>query len=362
MGKRVNCAYYVILCVLDTHNTHTQYICYVCFVCPSSVPFRCGVILRGWSITPKKEWVCFALTGPKKKGCDTMGHKNKLSLVGQVNAALSSRLAIGENKHKDKRAGQTAGKIYSWETFRTYQKHCIYFTQWAKEKYGCKSLADARPYASEWLQERAKAGYSTFTLKMQRSALGKLYGVPGASLGDLPQRSRSSISRSRGAAVRDSHFSRSNNALLVAVGECAGLRRAEMRALRGSQLVRCGDGFGIRVDRASKGGKVRVAPLVGPPAQVAQVVQACRSAGPEKVFPQGIHSGADVHGLRAVYACRVYDLHARPYDVVKRSGDLYRCRGDLRGVWYDKAAMLQASRALGHNRISVIAQSYLYRV
>lgn len=291
-----------------------------------------------------------------------MSHKNKVSLVGQVNAALSARLAIGQSKHKDKATGATKDKIYSWETFRTYQKHACYFVKWAKEKHGCKTLEQARPYAPQWLQERAKAGYSSYTLKMERAALGKLYGAPGASLGDLPQRSRSSISRSRGAAVRDSHFSRSNNALLVAVGECAGLRRAEMRALRGSQLVRCGGGYGIRVDRASKGGKKRVAPLVGPPAQVAQVVQACRSAGSGKVFPQGIHSGADVHGLRAEYCKRVYNLHARPYDIVKQDGALYRCRGDLRGVWFDREAMLQASKALGHNRISVIAQSYLYRV
>lgn len=290
-----------------------------------------------------------------------MAHKNKLSLVGQVNAALSSKLAIGQSKHKDKQAGQTAGKIYSWETFRTYQKHACYFAAGAKRVHGCKTLEQARPFAGEWLRERVAGGVSPYTAKLERSALGKLYGDPGASLGDLPRRSRSSITRSRGAAVRDSHFSRANNSLLVAVGECAGLRRAEMRALRGSQLVRCGDGYGILVDKGSKGGKVRVAPLVGPPSQVAQVVQACRSAGKEKVFPSGIHSGADVHGLRAEYCRRVYSLHARPYDIVKRSGDLYRCRGDLLGVWFDKAAMLQASRALGHNLISVIAQAYLYK-
>lgn len=291
-----------------------------------------------------------------------MSHKNKLSLVGQVNAALSARLAIGQSKHKDKRAGGTKDKIYSWETFRTYQKHCNYFAAWAKQVHGCKTLEQARPYASEWLQDRTGQGLSPYTLKMERAALGKLYGCSGASLGDLPRRSRSAISRSRGAAVRDAHFSRARNSLLVAVGECAGLRRGEMRALRGSQLVRCGGGYGILVDKGSKGGKVRVAPLVGPPAQVAQVVQACRSAGPEKVFPQGIHSGLDAHGLRAEYCRRVYTLHARPRREVERAHDMYYCRGDLRGVWYDREAMLQASRALGHNRISVIAQSYLYRV
>lgn len=310
-----------------------------------------------------------------------MAHKNKLSLVGQVNKALTACLAIGDSKHQDKATGATTGKIYSWETYRNYQKHCCYFVRWAKQVHGCKSLENARSYASEWLQERAEKGLSSYTLKMERSALGKLYGCSGASLGDLPQRSRAAITRSRGEVARDAHFSRANNSLLVAVGECAGLRRAEMRALRGSQLVRCGDGYGIRVDRASKGGKVRVAPLVGPADQVAQVVQACRAAGPEKVFPRGIHSGADVHGLRAVYACRVYDLHARPRSVCERSrfwdkeksngkgkakggytSAVYRCRGDLRGQWYDKAAMLAASQALGHSRISVVGQHYLYRV
>lgn len=291
-----------------------------------------------------------------------MSHKNKPSMTRQVQDALVSKCAFGESKHKAKQAGIASEHIYSHSTLKTYMKHCNYFVQWAKEKHGCKSLADARPYASEWLQERAGQGYSSYTLKMERAALGKLYGAPGASFGDLPQRSRAAIVRSRGAAVRDSHFSRANNSLLVAVGECAGLRRAEMRALTGAQLVRCGDGYGILVDRASKGGKKRIAPLVGPPAQVAQVVQACRAAGSGKVFPQGIHSGADVHGLRAVYACRVYEKYARPYDIAKQDGALYRCRGDLRGVWYDREAMMQASRALGHNRISVIAQSYLYRV
>ena len=40
--------------------------------------------------------------------------------------------------------------------------------------------------------------------------------------------------------------------------------------------------------------------------------------------------------------------------------DRYVCRRDRAGVVYDKAAMLQVSRMLGHNRISVIAGHYLH--
>ena len=43
-----------------------------------------------------------------------------------------------------------------------------------------------------------------------------------------------------------------------------------------------------------------------------------------------------------------------------RDGIRYYCRNDLKGVVYDKQAMRIASRALGHNRICVIAGHYLY--
>ena len=39
--------------------------------------------------------------------------------------------------------------------------------------------------------------------------------------------------------------------------------------------------------------------------------------------------------------------------------EIYCCRGDLAGVWYDRKAMLIASRNLGHNRVDVIAGHYL---
>jgi hypothetical protein len=39
--------------------------------------------------------------------------------------------------------------------------------------------------------------------------------------------------------------------------------------------------------------------------------------------------------------------------------ELYRCRKDKYGIVYDRKAMLIVSKALGHERIDVIAQSYL---
>lgn len=62
--------------------------------------------------------------------------------------------------------------------------------------------------------------------------------------------------------------------------------------------------------------------------------------------------------------------HAReikdiPYDRVNRGtgkryqSQVYTCRKDEAGKKLDKAAMLICSKALGHNRISVVADNYI---
>ena len=62
--------------------------------------------------------------------------------------------------------------------------------------------------------------------------------------------------------------------------------------------------------------------------------------------------------------------HARaiqdiPYDRINRGtgrryqSQVYTCRKDEAGRKLDKAAMLVCSKALGHNRISVVADNYI---
>ena len=72
-----------------------------------------------------------------------------------------------------------------------------------------------------------------------------------------------------------------------------------------------------------------------------------------------VPSRADIHSYRADYCRTIYEMHARPIADIPKN-ERYYCRGDLKGVIYDKQAMSVASRALGHNRISVIAEHYLY--
>lgn len=296
-----------------------------------------------------------------------MGHSRRGSLVHQVEEALRARLAIGQSKHADKAAGVASQRVYSWETFRDYLRHGCYFVKYCRDIYGCKTLADCRSHAAEWIDVQAARGLSPYTLKLEAAALGKIYGVSSADLGIVtPTRSRAAITRSRGKAARDRHFSEARHANLVEFCRCTGLRRGELQALRGPVSLsknEAGD-WSMNVTAGTKGGRPRSVPIVGTPEAVEAVIRRLQATPEgERVWPK-LPNGADIHAYRADYATRVYNKHARPLAVCKasrwgRGSAVYWCRGDRKGTWFDKAAMYEASRALGHNRIEVVGEHYI---
>lgn len=309
-----------------------------------------------------------------------MSHKNKECFTVQIQKALDSRLAIGMSKHDDKKEKTKEGRrladdrIYSWSTYRAYMQHVNYFARWiAKEHPECKTLAKARPYVNEWIQSRIDQGLSAYTIKLETAALAKVYGCSTRDFIQTPERIRSNITRSRGNKIRDKHFSESKNVDLVTYCKCTGLRRHELLKIRGNQLIRNSDGsYSVQVI-SGKGGKNRIAPVTGSPEEVLTVVRIMKAAGDNKVWKK-IHNALDVHALRAEYAMRVYRKHARPVESLRgqimpdpdRRGKyvsaIYRCRGEYAGHVYDRAALLEASIALGHNRVSVVAEHYLWSI
>ena len=77
-----------------------------------------------------------------------------------------------------------------------------------------------------------------------------------------------------------------------------------------------------------------------------------------------------IHSYRGDYATMIYKAHARdikdiPYDTINRGtgrkmqSEVYHCKKDEAGKKLDKAAMLVCSKALGHNRIDVVANNYI---
>ena len=296
-----------------------------------------------------------------------MGYKNKKSLILQVKEMLDSKLAIGSSKQQAKINGTYKNYIYSWGTYRTYLQQCCQFVRWCKDAARTdgnrqpRTLEDCRQYVVRYTEHLQQQEYSAYTQKLILSALCKLYGEYPVErrpfgLPDQQQaRHRADITRSRKYVERDQHFSEKNNADIVTFCCCTGLRRAELAQIRGVDLDI--DSNNLYVYRGTKGGRARIVPIVGSPEEIETIRRLAAAANDKKIFDH-ISSAMDVHHYRSVYCQRVYDQYAKPLEQIPQK-DRYYCRLDKKGVIYDKRAMLQASRSLGHNRISVIAGHYL---
>ena len=337
-----------------------------------------------------------------------MGRRNKAyskDLHQQAYDRLTGMQAFGESKKEAVANGTEKEKIFSFNTYKSYWKHTKYFIKYIKENHPeCTTLKSAKKYVNEWLQTRVDQGLSAWTVQLEAKAMGKLYGISpdDENYFKPPKRNREDIKRSRGDRVRDKHFSKTNNDELIKFCKGTGLRRAELGELRGKDLVtreeieaeisklesrpaaeltpadtkrlemlqdtRLFEGDYFTHVRNGKGGRERMSPIIGPNTE--QIVERIKSTPAEEKVWQHIHQSADIHGYRAEYATIIYKAKARaieeiPYDRVNRGtgrkyqSEVYTCRKDEAGRKLDKAAMLVCSKALGHNRIEVVANNYI---
>ena len=337
-----------------------------------------------------------------------MGRKNKSyskDLHQQAYDRLTAMQAFGESKKEAMAKGTAQDKIFSFNTYQTYWKHIKYFLKYIKELHPeSTTLKSAKKYVNEWLQIRVDQGLSAWTIQTEAKALGKLYGIQpdDPDYFQPPKRNRAEIKRSRGDRVRDLHFSKTNNDELIKFCQGTGLRRSELEALRGHDLMTRAQieqeiariealpegaeknqeekHLGVLRDtrmfdceyfihvRNGKGGRERISPIVGK--NVGQILERMQNtAGEEKVW-QHVNVNADIHAYRGDYATAIYKAHARPiedipFDRVNRGtgkrfqSEVYVCRKDEAGKRLDKAAMRICSKALGHNRIEVVANNYI---
>lgn len=334
--------------------------------------------------------------------------KYHLTLHQQAYDRLKSMQAFGESKKEAIVNGTAKDKIFAYNTFNTYWKHTKYFVKYLNEKHPeVKTLKKARRYVNEWLQYRTDYvdtngnHLSAWTIQTEAKALSKLFGIDPTDVDyfEPPKRRRSDIKRSRVDTERDRHFSKTNNDELIKFCQGTGLRRDELKNLRGKDLFsretiesyidkykkkacltsREEKAFEIMKDTLffdsnyfihikGKGGRERLAPIIGPNEE--QIVERIKKTADEKKVWQYVNSNADIHSYRSDYATAIYKTHARkiediPYDRINKGSnmryqsDVYVCRCDERGKKLDRRAMLISSKALGHNRVSVVAENYL---
>lgn len=276
------------------------------------------------------------------------------SLKRQVQEKLQGKLAIGESRHKAKADGTAADKIFSYGTYHSYLQSGILFTDYCKREHGCRYLDECRQYVNDYL--RSRSDLSAWTQARDRSALAKLYECNGTEFIPVPPMRRQDIKRSRRRETKN--FSEANNADIVRFAKGTGLRRHELSAVRGDQLIRKRDGSLLLQGIHGKGGKIRDVPVL--PEYAEDISRIVAEKGDGQLFSR-VPSHMPVHRYRSEYACAMYLKHARDVTTLPDKS-VYRCRGDMTGVYLDREAMGHVSRCMGHNRISVIAQSYLYQL
>ncbi len=81
-------------------------------------------------------------------------------------------------------------------------------------------------------------------------------------------------------------------------------------------------------------------------------------AGDEQKKQHHIPKRCPMHALRRDFAQTMYARIARDVATLPEK-ELYRCRTDMRGYVYDRAALLAVSQQLGHNRVNIIAEHYM---
>lgn len=278
-------------------------------------------------------------------------------------AILEKQLSVGKgtSKHNDKirnNGKPAADKIYTDSTLKTYKQGWIKYCNFTKE-CGLKTrdLSDLVPYVQAFVDMLETHKYSAWSIHTWVSGVTKVLGLSLETY-TLPKRERKDIKRSRNPVKSDMRFCASNHQDLVTFCRCVGPRNyKELQRIRGIDLIDLTDGS-YAVHIRGKGGKERNAPVYGTPDQVEMIISLMREAGNELVFPH-VPTAADIHAYRAEYACRLYMASARAVSDIP-SDERYTCRKDMAGKVFDMLAMQAVSLALGHSRLSVIAQSYLW--
>lgn len=277
------------------------------------------------------------------------------NIFSDVSRTLNAMLAIGKSKHKDKLNGADFSEIiYSTGTKQSYERIGKQFARYCLDKYGCKKLSEARVYVDEWLLY-VYENYSAYTSHTYKCALAKLFQLNPEQLPKPPVRRRADITRCRKNYDAPLTKLERDNLQIVNFCEATGLRRRELMKLRGTDIEVRGNQVVIHITRGGKGGLEREVHAIKFEAMIKDLAQ---KAGDNKLFPK-IPKGLPIHKYRDKYAHALYKKLARHRGEPKGK-DRYVCSKDMKGIVLDRSVMLIVSRNLGHQRIDVIAQSYLY--
>lgn len=314
----------------------------------------------------------------------------RVSTLEQMQKNLNSKMRLGESRHLAKdmarqelqRLAPDKGvsavlvrvdTIHSIRTRQAYEEHCTHFIQYCQQHCGkgkYTSLEKLEPLAKDYLAYGEEKGLSLYTLKAEKSALGKLYGHE-IDYRFQQARTIDKIKRSRETRENqmDKHFSEKRNINLVTVCKGTGGRREDIGKLTPKDFF-YDDKENLWVCfNGSKGGRDRVAPVL--PQYKESIERFLSTKGKDEKLFDKVHSACDIHAYRREYAQSLYNIvkedrdkqreYASMYPSRERKGnDTYYARGDKETRFSGKKNdICIVSQALGHNRLDVTVNHYL---
>lgn len=239
-----------------------------------------------------------ALRAAERSG-DSMA-RNGDSLAYEMKAA-----ALGE---KSRNPNQS---ITDRDTIHSYKSSINRFCTWAKEEGYSKEqiLSNPKEHLQEYTNHLKEEGLSNSTIHTYIAAPCKGLGIPMQHI-SKPERSADNITRSRGGGnpqgqreMQDSRFER-----LVAFQEVTGLRRAELKDLKGEDL-RIKDGKMYVIAQQGKGGKEQWQRILPKDTETVQRTFDGIKKGDHVFSDAEMKNKIDLHGMRAEHAKECYDYY-----------------------------------------------------
>ena len=238
-----------------------------------------------------------------------MGRKKDVERL--FHQTLSDKLAFGQSKKaakKDLGFGQSTYQIYSVNSYKTYLKQCKQYAKWLKQEKGINKIDDinkTEQYAKEYIQKRLDDGKSIYTVKMERSALGMLYGKQIDI--KLPSRTPDQITRSRKETKNDRYISRDGKYKDVfTIAIATGSRRKDISKLCVNNFREVDGKLYVYFER-SKGGRDRLTPVLEKyEKDVRDIIEQAKNEGKTRLFNH-IPKEIDIHSLRREYCQGLYD-------------------------------------------------------
>lgn len=290
--------------------------------------------------------------------------RNKKSINYQLHERMESMTRFGESKKQAKkeyreeqlRKGENwnpakAEGIFSFSTYKAYQQTSKEFSNWMKQTHPeIKKIENiTRDVIGEYLQQRA-VNKSPYTVSKDLSALNKIldYDIKKTDYG-LPERSYKAVSRSREERAHDKQINLDNYRDFINIAKGTGCRRESMELFKQSDFIRDSSGLVVEVHlEHEKNGRERYAPVL--PAYREAITQYLDSLGDNEKVCEHYPSRIDNHSYRAYYAAERYK------ELISQLPDDYE--NNYRG--YHLESVLEVSQNMGHNRPSVVVESYSY--